>query len=562
MAEPLKKRFAVGYALAPKKQASFIQVSLVNMARERGIDLIKIDAERRLIDQGPFDCVLHKMYGEDWKQQLRDYSIQNPSCFIIDSPEAIERLHNRITMLEVVTELNIVSNADSFGIPKQTVIYDAVSASEVNVESEGLKYPVIAKPLVADGSAKSHRMLLVFNNDGLNKLKPPIVLQEFVNHGGVIFKVYVVGAYVKCVKRKSLPDINEENLGSLEGSLSFSQVSNLNAVERNDDKYYKLMDLENADYPPMSLITEIAMGLRKMTRLHLFNFDVIRDTKVGNRYLVVDINYFPGYAKMPNYERVLTDFFWDLLSKKNKDFDTLKVLDCKNDVRLLVGNNGFEEDDGPLPVSPVDREGKENLQVLFKYSESFREVKVVLKDKCNFLTLGSWKYISCYLTMSLVRGGGNIWSCVAHCLAVFLVETGLEKEGVVVFIACRFSLLRLKLSTIWMPEADSPCVDVLLHLEKEAQHVLISSRARISIKPDFVSAKLMNRKSSVRGMTVMEVTTFCTEFICHVLLILTMKLSPCFNEQGLPLWKKFCLLGNAICANWFWGSSWWKGYEN
>lgn len=363
MAEPLKKRFAVGYALAPKKQASFIQVSLVNMARERGIDLIKIDAERRLIDQGPFDCVLHKMYGEDWKQQLRDYSIQNPSCFIIDSPEAIERLHNRITMLEVVTELNIVSNADSFGIPKQTVIYDAVSASEVNVESEGLKYPVIAKPLVADGSAKSHRMLLVFNNDGLNKLKPPIVLQEFVNHGGVIFKVYVVGAYVKCVKRKSLPDINEENLGSLEGSLSFSQVSNLNAVERNDDKYYKLMDLENADYPPMSLITEIAMGLRKMTRLHLFNFDVIRDTKVGNRYLVVDINYFPGYAKMPNYERVLTDFFWDLLSKKNKDFDTLKVLDCKNDVRLLVGNNGFEEDDGPLPVSPVDREGKENLQV-------------------------------------------------------------------------------------------------------------------------------------------------------------------------------------------------------
>lgn len=77
-----------------------------------------------------------------------------------------------------------------------------------------------------------------------------------------------------------------------------------------------------------------------------------------------------------------------------------------------------------------------------------------------------------------------------------------------------------------------------------------------------VSAKLMNRKSSVRGMTVMEVTTFCTEFICHVLLILTMKLSPCFNEQGLPLWKKFCLLGNAICANWFWGSSRWKGYEN
>lgn len=324
MAEPLKKRLSVGYALAPKKQASFVQVSLLNTARDKGIDLIKIDVERLLIDQGPFDCVLHKFYTEDWKQQLRDYSTKNPRSLIIDMPEAIERLHNRITMLELVTQLKIETSAESFGVPNQTVVYEAIPASEVNVESKGLKFPVIAKPLVADGSAKSHKMLLVFNNEGLNKLKPPIVLQEFVNHGGVIFKVYVVGDYVKCVKRKSLPDVNEENLGDLEGSLSFSQVSNLNTVERKDDKYYASTDLENADYPPMSLITEIAMGLKKVTQLHLFNFDVIRDTKIGNRYLVVDINYFPGYAKMPNYEMVLTEFFWDLLNKNNKD------LDCQN----------------------------------------------------------------------------------------------------------------------------------------------------------------------------------------------------------------------------------------
>lgn len=45
------------------------------------------------------------------------------------------------------------------------------------------------------------------------------------------------------------------------------------------------------------------------------------------------------------------------------------------------------------------------------------------------LLCSSWKYISCYLTMSLVRGGGNIWSCVAHCLAVFLVETVSYQRG-------------------------------------------------------------------------------------------------------------------------------------
>ncbi|KAA8522031.1 hypothetical protein F0562_012655 [Nyssa sinensis] len=360
MAESMR-RYEVGYALAPKKQKSFIQDSLVNLARDRGIDLIRINTDKHLVDQGPFDCVLHKFCGEDWKKQLEEYSVKNPGVLIIDSPDAIERLHNRISMLQVVSELEIESKGESFGIPKQIVIYDSETLLDPNRWGEGLKFPVIAKPLVADGSAKSHKMSLVFNHDGLNKLKPPIVLQEFVNHGGVIFKVYVVGKYVKCVKRKSLPDVTEEKLGSLEGSLSFSQVSNLTTQQKNDDKYYEMMNSEDAEMPPQSFITDIARGLRQAMKLHLFNFDVIRDTRIGNRYLVIDINYFPGYAKMPSYETVLTDFFWDVLIKKETSFDSTQVVSCEKEVRKLVSNNGGgEEDEEALPVSPLSREEKEN----------------------------------------------------------------------------------------------------------------------------------------------------------------------------------------------------------
>ncbi|KAI3690012.1 hypothetical protein L2E82_47986 [Cichorium intybus] len=337
MAEMLTKRFSIGYALLSKKQKSFIQDSLVNLAKERGIDLIKIDTDKPLVDQGPFDCVLHKLYGEEWRKQLREYLVYNPNAIVVDFPDAIERLHNRISMLDVVAEIEEVKTNEmaSFGIPKQIVIYEPEKLKDAKAWGEGLKFPVIAKPLVADGSAKSHKMLLIFSSEGFEKLKPPTVLQEFVNHGGVIFKVYVVGKYVKCVKRKSLPDIAEEKLESLHGSLSFSQVSNLTSHDRNDDKYYKMMDLEDAAMPPMSLITNIARGLRKAMKLHLFNFDVIRDTKVGNRYLVIDINYFPGYAKMPGYESVLTDFFWDVLNKKEaRSFNSDKEL------MKLVDNNG------------------------------------------------------------------------------------------------------------------------------------------------------------------------------------------------------------------------------
>lgn len=36
---------------------------------------------------------------------------------------------------------------------------------------------------MADGSAKSHELSLAFDQFALSKLDPPLILQEFVNHG-------------------------------------------------------------------------------------------------------------------------------------------------------------------------------------------------------------------------------------------------------------------------------------------------------------------------------------------------------------------------------------------
>ncbi|XP_058721432.1 D-ribulose kinase-like [Vicia villosa] len=48
---------------------------------------------------------------------------------------------------------------------------------------EELRNKFVAKPLVVDGTAKSHELYLAYDEFSLSELEPPLVLQEFVNHG-------------------------------------------------------------------------------------------------------------------------------------------------------------------------------------------------------------------------------------------------------------------------------------------------------------------------------------------------------------------------------------------
>ncbi|CAI0374230.1 unnamed protein product [Linum tenue] len=310
------KRYRVGYALAPKKVSSFIQPSLLEYAASRGVDLVSVDPSKPLTSQGHFDCIVHKFYDDDWKLQLEAFAAENPDSVIVDPLEAVEKLHNRVSMLEVVSKLKL-DRKERAEIPRQVVVSDSDELKQSAAVKE-LGFPLIAKPMVANGTILSHKMYLIFDREGLAELEEaPVVIQEFVNHGGVIFKVYVAGGQVQCVKRKSLPDIPEDKLGTapLKGSLPFAQISNL----ADGDVDASEIEFAGVEMPPEGFVEEVASGLKEAMGLHLFNFDVIRDGRDGNRYLVIDINYFPGYAKMPNYEPILTGFFLDLLGEKKEE---------------------------------------------------------------------------------------------------------------------------------------------------------------------------------------------------------------------------------------------------
>eukprot|EP00250_Pteridium_aquilinum_P019522 c24464_g1_i2 orf=228-1421(-) len=300
-------RIVVGYALTSKKKKSFLKPKLEVLAREKGIVFVAIDRDRPLQEQGPFDVILHKISGKEWLAQLEDFKCRYPDVVVLDPPDAIQHVRNRQSMLQEVAKLKLCDCGGRVDVPRQLVITGDPATIPGVVAKAGLRLPLVAKPLVVDGSAQSHALSLAFDELCLTSLSPPLVLQEFVNHGGVLFKVYIVGDSIKVVRRFSLPD--QKQVGN--GVIPFPRVSSAAASADDAD-----LDPEVAELPPCELLDCLSKELRRRLGLRLFNLDIIREGGAGNHYYVIDINYFPGFGKVPDYEYVFTDFFLSLAQSR------------------------------------------------------------------------------------------------------------------------------------------------------------------------------------------------------------------------------------------------------
>lgn len=310
ISSPQRPKLVVGYALTSKKVRSFMQPKLERLAGKKGILFVAIDENRPLSDQGPFNIVLHKLSGKKWRQILEDYWEEHPEVTVLDPPDAIQQLRNRRSMLQSVANLNLSDCYGKVGVPRQLVVTGDPTSIPGAVIEAGLTLPLVVKPLVADGSAKSHELSLAFDQFALSKLDPPLVLQEFVNHGGVLFKVFIVGESIKVVRRFSLPDVNRCELLDAAGVFQFPRVSCASASVDDADLEPGITEL-----PPRPLLERLAGELSCRLGLRLFNMDIIREHGTRDQFYVIDINYFPGYSKMPGYEHIFTDFLVSLVQE-------------------------------------------------------------------------------------------------------------------------------------------------------------------------------------------------------------------------------------------------------
>ncbi|KAK3147910.1 hypothetical protein QOZ80_3BG0288270 [Eleusine coracana subsp. coracana] len=308
-------KLVVGYALTKKKVKSFLQPKLLLLARKNGISFVPISESLPLSEQGPFDIILHKSTSKEWQQVLEDYHEEHPEVTVLDPPNAIRHLNNRQSMLEEVADLNLSNFYGEVCTPRQLVIMKDPSTIPTAIAMAGLTLPLVAKPLVVDGTSKAHELYLAYDEASLSMLDPPLVLQEFINHGGILFKVYIIGESIQVVRRFSLPDVNTYELLNNVGVYRLPRVSCAAASADDAD-----LDPLIAELPPRPLLEKLGRELRGRLGLRLFNIDMIRELGTKDRYYIIDINYFPGYGKMPGYEHMFTDFLLSLAQSKYKRY--------------------------------------------------------------------------------------------------------------------------------------------------------------------------------------------------------------------------------------------------
>jgi len=301
--------------MSEKKSKKLNFEDQIDMFRNAGVELLKIDLDQSLEEQGPFDMILHKFTDIIVKAQqgnitaqriirsIEDYFESHPECIIVDPLEGIRKLLDRHEQYNLVLDCNGVNTESYMFIP--TFVYltsKDIDENQKKLLDANVQYPFVCKPIVAHGTKICHKMAVIFNEDGLKDIQPPCVAQTFVNHNATLYKLYKIGSKQYVCQRPSL-----KNLYAGDHPTIFFDTHD---VSKSDSSHH-LTELDDEELgasplkPDISKLDYVGETLRHKLNLDLFGVDVIIECDT-QRYAVIDINVFPSYDEVDN-------FFGDLL---------------------------------------------------------------------------------------------------------------------------------------------------------------------------------------------------------------------------------------------------------
>ncbi|ARF10918.1 inositol 1, 3, 4-trisphosphate 5/6-kinase [Hokovirus HKV1] len=194
---------------------------------------------------------------------------------------------NRLIMADKLQ--NITVHVKNLFIPEYVYL-------EPGLEPYVLPKPVICKPINCFGVNYAHDMCIINSDINIKQyITKPSLVQHFYEHGGIIFKIYVIGKKYEIVIKNSV-SLNDEIVYFNTGNIK-NKALNLNNQEKNNLIINLLHDI---DIPYLNMLINLHFGLT------LFGYDIIKINE--QKYAIIDVNYLPGYKSMTNYLTYMTDY--------------------------------------------------------------------------------------------------------------------------------------------------------------------------------------------------------------------------------------------------------------
>ncbi|XP_072315022.1 inositol-tetrakisphosphate 1-kinase-like [Eucyclogobius newberryi] len=317
----------VGFYLSDKKRRKMNLDAFSHFCAEHGIQVVEINLSRPLEPQGPFDVIVHKLSDvvvdaehDNRSRQLlanfQKYVSAHPRTVILDPLPAMTQLLDRFASCHIMSKLHRSLKDWRICSPPYLEVPGDADLSSVHgaVKEHDLSFPLICKTRVAHGSF-SHEMSLIFSEGGLADVRPPCVLQSFVNHGAVLHKVFVVGDKHFCVERPSLKNFPS---GPCDRKTIFFNSQHVSKPESSSDLTALDEKMPLLPTPSSEALSALVQELRAQLKMALFGVDVIVNIQT-HTMTVIDLNVFPGYEGVPQFFSSLLDHIKTLLDSGLSD---------------------------------------------------------------------------------------------------------------------------------------------------------------------------------------------------------------------------------------------------
>jgi inositol-1,3,4-trisphosphate 5/6-kinase / inositol-tetrakisphosphate 1-kinase len=251
-------------------------------------------------------------------QRLLDYH-DRMGASLVDHPTAVQTVMSRADMAHTLQSClqNVRTRSGlSVGAPAFAVMMDPTDESWQHVA-----FPMMVKPLTAAGTKASHALTVLLNapdDDGdahtvqaILQEKAPCLCQEYCNHDGILYKVYVLGDFISVHARRSLPNLPARRSAythlDFDSQCPYPHLADFGYFE--EEKKEDRIETSPDYYVSVEEVRPIVAALKQAFGLELFGFDILIATTQEPRTLrVVDVNYFPSYKEVTQFPMLLAQY--------------------------------------------------------------------------------------------------------------------------------------------------------------------------------------------------------------------------------------------------------------